>query len=224
MSTADIFLTMGKNIKEIRNNFLWDNSKEIYEDYIRKTFDSDPEIRARLEGYNEFERSARDRGILIPRREIKIDKLDFKFLKDINLDRIKNNRDTLKLLIYFPSGFNDFEGCQMPYLLDTIGSHLNSIWEFFVEVNPFTAEKYNLKGESIVYIENQDGKNIRARVKIFNGIMDNVIAAPIGLGRSGEFGLTKGIGDNPLKLMPKSFSEFVFPVFGFSEVRITNAK
>lgn len=223
MSTADIFLTLGKNIKEIQNNFLWNNSKEMYEDYVRKTFDSDPGIRARYEGHNEFEKSARSEGVLIPRREIKIDKLDFRFLKDINLDRIKSNRDTLKLIIYFPSGFNDFEGCQMPYLLDTIGSHLNSVWEFFVEVNPFTAEKYNLKGESIVYIENQDGKKIRARVKIFNGIMDNVIAAPAGLGRSSEFGLTKGIGDNPLKLIPKNFSEFVFPVFGFSEVRIINA-
>ncbi|MHC4413780.1 MAG: molybdopterin-containing oxidoreductase family protein [Planctomycetota bacterium] len=88
----------------------------------------------------------------------------------------------------------------VPWLIDACGSVMRQRWESWVEINPATAERLHIAEGDAVIVTSPRGK-IRAKAKLFEGIMPDVVAMPWGLGHEGGGRWSNGVGENPARLV-----------------------
>ena len=72
--------------------------------------------------------------------------------------------------------------------------------DFFVQMNSATASALGLFEGQAITLQNDQG-SCRARVHLFEGVMTNVVAAPLGFGHTNTDEYTEGKGDNVAKLL-----------------------
>jgi anaerobic selenocysteine-containing dehydrogenase len=86
-----------------------------------------------------------------------------------------------------------------PYLNKTLFDNQLKKDQSFVDINPETAEEYNLRQGDSVFIESQKGR-IQALVNIFEGAMPGIVFMPLGLGHSAydDFLRDKGVNPNDI--------------------------
>jgi anaerobic selenocysteine-containing dehydrogenase len=87
-----------------------------------------------------------------------------------------------------------------PYLNKTLFDDQLKKDQSFVDVNPDTAEGYNLKQGDSVFIESPKGR-IQALVNIFEGAMPGIVFMPLGLGHSAYDDFLRGKGANPNEIV-----------------------
>ena len=87
-----------------------------------------------------------------------------------------------------------------PWLSENMGPHLFERWETWVEINPHTAKELGISEKDWVWVESTFGK-IRARARLYQGAMPNVLNIPFGLGHASGGRWTKGLGANPYRLL-----------------------
>ena len=87
-----------------------------------------------------------------------------------------------------------------PYLNKTLFANQLRKDDSFVEINPETAEAYELKEGDKITITSEKG-SVEARVHLFNGAMPDVIFMPMGFGHTAFDDFTRGKGCNPNILM-----------------------
>lgn len=107
-----------------------------------------------------------------------------------------------------------------PFGLVTIREEELQGKEFFVQVNGATADKYGLFEGGRVTLTGPGGA-CKARVHISEGVMTNVVAIPMGFGRTAWDMFTKGKGDNAYKaLSMQEEPETGLTTFAMSMVKI----
>jgi anaerobic selenocysteine-containing dehydrogenase len=87
-----------------------------------------------------------------------------------------------------------------PYLSKTIFDHQLNKDESFVEINPKTAEKYDLKDGDRVIIKSPVGE-VRVRVSFFEGAMPGFVYIPLGFGHTAYDEFFKKKGVNPTDII-----------------------
>ncbi len=123
----------------------------------------------------------------------------------------------LELNPYFIPILSGLSHTNQAWLQDITGFHVYQNWHTWVEINPETAHKAGLKNGDSVWVESLQGK-ITAKVRIYNGVMPDVINLPVGLGHKSGGRWTKGIGENVLQLLPYEKELFT------GEVRFTRCR
>ena len=96
-----------------------------------------------------------------------------------------------------------------PYLYKTLFDNQLLKDDSFVEINPETARKYELKEGDKLTITSEKG-SVGARVHLFEGAMPDVVYMPMGFGHTAFDDFVRGKGCNPNSLM----GEFTDPLSG----------
>jgi anaerobic selenocysteine-containing dehydrogenase len=114
----------------------------------------------------------------------------------------------LDLHVQFPLAFFQAEGAQLPYLhgLNGIrGAKLGDGWETTVDLHPETARRLQIEDGSAVWVESDAGR-IQARARVCEGVREDTISMPVGLGHTAMGRYAKGVGSNPADIIPREFS------------------
>lgn len=88
----------------------------------------------------------------------------------------------------------------LPWLNDIAGAYMFEKWRTWVEIHPETAHRFGLTAHDRVEVRTPRGRLVLP-VKVFAGLMPDVIAVPFGLGHRSGGRWCKGIGDNPAVLV-----------------------
>ena len=95
-----------------------------------------------------------------------------------------------------------------PTMVETMGIVREIFWETWAEINPETAEKYQIIDGMIIQLDSPVGKiHVRARVRPI--IHPDVVYVPLGLGRDNVGRFTSNKGSDPRELMvsqPEKYS------------------
>lgn len=106
----------------------------------------------------------------------------------------------LRLYVYPLSVLAGLNDVNVPWLIDACGAYMGERWQSWVELNPATAARLRIAdGESVV-VTSPRGR-MRARVRLFEGLMPDVVAVPWGLGHEAGGRWSAGTGQNPAALV-----------------------
>lgn len=95
-------------------------------------------------------------------------------------------------------------GAEAPFLAQSLGQHLGENWETWVEIHPETAERFGVAEQQWVRVESSHG-SIRVRARLRAGLHPDVIAVPLGLGRTEGSRWSRNRGANPAELLSPEF-------------------
>ncbi|MBW2180586.1 MAG: molybdopterin-dependent oxidoreductase [Deltaproteobacteria bacterium] len=87
-----------------------------------------------------------------------------------------------------------------PFVIKTVEDTVLKGKDMFVDINPDTAKKYGLVEGSKVILKTPNGE-LKVRVHLFEGIFQNLVAAPRGLGHTGYDKYISGKGANVNELI-----------------------
>jgi anaerobic selenocysteine-containing dehydrogenase len=94
--------------------------------------------------------------------------------------------------------------------------------DMYVLVNGATAKNLGLKKDDAVKLASSSGE-CKARVRIFEGVMNDTVVAPLGLGHTAWDAFSRGKGDNVYKLLAAD-AEAETGISRFATVRVTVSK
>ncbi len=88
----------------------------------------------------------------------------------------------------------------LPWMQETPDVLSTAMWGSWVEINPNTAERLNIRQGDLVEVRSQHGK-IQAPALIFPGIAPDVLAMPVGQGHENFGRYASGRGANPVSIL-----------------------
>ncbi|MBI2069502.1 MAG: molybdopterin-dependent oxidoreductase [Elusimicrobia bacterium] len=106
----------------------------------------------------------------------------------------------LRLYIHVPMAYSFGEGAHLPYLHSLAGAHLGEQWETWVEIHPYTAKRLGIADKQEIWVESLAAK-IKARARLYEGIREDTVSVPFGLGHTALGRYARGIGSNPGELL-----------------------
>jgi len=106
----------------------------------------------------------------------------------------------LSLYVYALPNLVGVSSPNLPWLNDLAGAYMFEKWRTWVEVHPETAERLGLTGHDHVEVRTPNG-SLTLPVKLFSGLLPEVIAIPFGFGRKSGGRWCAGIGENPAVLV-----------------------
>ncbi len=110
-----------------------------------------------------------------------------------------------------------------PWLQAIVGSYVFERWETWVEMNPETAKRLGIADEDWVWVESPLGK-IKAKAKLYKGAMPEVVNIPFGEGHRSGGRWSKGIGEDPYRLLGDDLDPLTgYPISGSTRVKIYKA-
>lgn len=110
-----------------------------------------------------------------------------------------------------------------PWLQAIAGQHLFERWKTWAEINPETAKRMSISDGDRVWIESPWGK-IRVTARLYKGTMPDVVNIPFGQGHSSGGRWSKGLGENPYRLLGDDLDPMTgYPVHGATRVKIYKA-
>ena len=113
------------------------------------------------------------------------------------------------------------KGANSPLLQEMFGFYHKRHWDSWVEINPKLAQRLRLEDGDLVEVESQVGK-IRVAVKVYQGVMSEVINIPFGQGHTSYGRYARGIGVNPYSLVVENWDDISdLPALNDTMVRIT---
>ena len=107
----------------------------------------------------------------------------------------------LSLLAFPTVHYSDGSSANRPWMQETPDPMTTAIWATWVQVHPDTAARYGIASGTVVQVRTAYG-TLEAPVYISTQIAPDVVAVPIGQGRSGIGRYSNGVGSNPLSLLP----------------------
>jgi anaerobic selenocysteine-containing dehydrogenase len=110
-----------------------------------------------------------------------------------------------------------------PWLQASVGSYVFEKWETWVEINPETAKQYGIGDKDWVWIESPKGK-VKVRAKLYKGAMPDVVSIPFGEGHAAGGRWSKGLGENPCRLIDDDLDPLTgYPISKSTRVKIYKA-
>lgn len=111
----------------------------------------------------------------------------------------------------------------LPMMQEMFGYTMRQYWDSWVEINPITAVENGIKDGNWVWIESSVG-TIKARAKLFPGIMPTAIGIPFGLGHTSYGRYAKGFGVNPNSIIKNHYDLISgVPALNATKVKISLA-
>ena len=126
-------------------------------------------------------------------------------LLTINQDKVESDEGIL-LYTFLPLSFSFGTDTVVPYVNEILGFRVNTIFDSWCELSPELAKYLGIKENDIVEIEGF-GNRFKMKVKIIEGMSEDIIAIPLGFGHDAFGKYAQGTGKNPLKLMPLEFNK-----------------
>ncbi|GAB6060905.1 menaquinone reductase molybdopterin-binding-like subunit QrcB [Desulfonatronum parangueonense] len=110
-----------------------------------------------------------------------------------------------------------------PFLLPLLGEQEIQGNTFYVWMNSVTAKNYGFAAHDLVKLTGPTGE-ITARVRIFEGVGPNMVAAPLGFGHTAWDQFSRGKGENVYNVLTVRYEPGTdLPVWADSRVRIAKA-
>jgi len=106
----------------------------------------------------------------------------------------------LRLYVYPLPNLVSVSSPNLPWLNDIAGAYMFEKWRTWVELHPETAERLGLHDHELAEVRTTRGKVVLP-VKVFAGLMPDVLAIPFGFGRRYGGRWCAGIGENPADLV-----------------------
>lgn len=106
----------------------------------------------------------------------------------------------LRLYVYPLPNLVSVSSPNLPWLNDIAGAYMSEKWRTWVELHPETAERLGLHDHDDAEVQTPRGKMVLP-VKVFAGLMPDVLAIPFGFGRRSGGRWCVGIGENPADLI-----------------------
>ncbi len=106
----------------------------------------------------------------------------------------------LRLYVYPLPNLVSVSSPNLPWLNDIAGAYMFEKWRTWVELHPETAERLGLHDHDYAEVRTPRGKMVLP-VKVFTGLMPDVLAIPFGFGRRYGGRWCAGIGENPADLV-----------------------
>jgi anaerobic selenocysteine-containing dehydrogenase len=103
-------------------------------------------------------------------------------------------------LPYASLQFGDGSSAHLPWLQEMPDALTSAMWSSWVEINPKTAEKLELKQGDLADVTSSQG-TVRAPVMIFPGIAPDVVAMPVGQGHETFTRYASNRGANPIAIL-----------------------
>lgn len=126
---------------------------------------------------------------------------DETFLPHFEKPRIKpkNGEYPFVLLPYKTLAFGSGAGANLPWLQEIIGTHVNTKWNSWIEINPEDAKKNNIQDKDEVWVESSEGR-IKTIARIYPGTMPGHLNFPVGQGHTdyGRWANNKGANPNSI--------------------------
>lgn len=114
---------------------------------------------------------------------------------------LDNERDyPFHLKIFQPLAFAGLIHANQPFLQDISSFYAKQKWSSWIEINPKTAEKLDIREDDWVWVESTSLK-LKFRARLTPGAMPQVVNIPMGLGHKALGRWAKGIGEDPGRLM-----------------------
>ncbi|HWP84250.1 MAG TPA: 4Fe-4S dicluster domain-containing protein, partial [Terriglobia bacterium] len=105
------------------------------------------------------------------------------------------------LHVYPSSRYYDGRGANRPWLHEIPDPITNVVWDSWVEVHPELARKLGVVKGDLLRVESPAGQ-LEAPVYLYEGVRPDTIAIPLGLGHSSYGRYARGVGVNPVALLP----------------------
>jgi len=103
-------------------------------------------------------------------------------------------------LPYASQAFGDGSLAHLPWLQELPDVLTTAMWSSWVEINPRTAERWQIHQGDVVEITSQHG-SLRAPAIVSPGIAPDVVAMPVGQGHENFTRFATGRGANPLSIL-----------------------
>lgn len=121
-------------------------------------------------------------------------------------ERKGNKENGLYLYPFLPLSSSFGTDTVVPFVNEVLGFRVNTIYDSWCEISSKLAEKMGVKDGDVVEIEGPNG-TAKVKVKIIEGTSDEIVALPLGFGHEAFGKYAKGVGINPLKLVPLKFNK-----------------
>ena len=106
----------------------------------------------------------------------------------------------LDLYVYHLPSLVGVSSPNLPWLNDIAGAYMFEKWRTWLEIHPETAERLGITDHD--HVEVRTGRNkMILPVKLYTGLMPEVVAVPFGFGRKTGGRWCAGIGENPARLV-----------------------
>lgn len=106
----------------------------------------------------------------------------------------------LQLYVYYLPNLVSVSCPNLPWLNDIAGAYMFEKWRTWVEIHPETAAHHGLTEHDHVEVRTPAGM-LRLPVKLYSGVIPEVIAIPFGFGHQSGGRWCAGIGENPAELV-----------------------
>lgn len=106
----------------------------------------------------------------------------------------------LRLYVYALPSLVSVSSPNLPWLNDIAGAYMFEKWRTWVELHPETAERLDIHNHDTVEVRTPRGRLVLP-VRVYAGLMPDVIAIPFGFGRRAGGRWCTGIGENPAELV-----------------------
>jgi len=114
--------------------------------------------------------------------------------------RTERGEFPLDLYVYALPNLVAVSSANLPWLNDIAGAYMFQKWRTWVEIHPETAKRFGVAEGDKVEVRTSRGRLVLP-VKVYSGLMREVIAIPFGLGHATGGRWCAGIGDNPAQLV-----------------------
>ncbi len=114
--------------------------------------------------------------------------------------RARDKTYPLDLYVYSLPNLVAVSSPNLPWLNDISGAYMFEKWRAWVEIHPQTAERFEVTSHDHVEVRTPRSRLVLP-VKIYSGLMVDVIAIPFGFGHKSGGRWCKGIGENPAELV-----------------------
>lgn len=106
----------------------------------------------------------------------------------------------LHLLVY--RGIHNSNGdlANQPWQQETYDLHNQEMWSSWVEINPETARRHGVHDGDMVWVESPFGQ-LKVKAWLYEGIMPNTIAIPLGKGHTAGGRWSEKHGINPIRIL-----------------------
>jgi anaerobic selenocysteine-containing dehydrogenase len=125
----------------------------------------------------------------------------------------------LHLYLHCPLSFSFGDGAHLPYLHSLAGAHLGEEWESWVEIHSHTAKRMGIPDGEMVWVESENGK-IKAKARHYDGIREDTVSIPLGLGHTAMGRYAEGVGANPSEILKREIDMTGQPIWQSNRVRV----
>ncbi|HET7840516.1 MAG TPA: molybdopterin dinucleotide binding domain-containing protein, partial [Terriglobia bacterium] len=117
--------------------------------------------------------------------------------------------------------FYDGSLAHLPWLQEAPDVLTTAMWSTWIEINPQTAAKLNIRQADLVEVSSEHG-SLRAPAVLTPGIAPDVVAMPVGQGHENFTRYASGRGANPVSILgPKIVAETGSLAWAATRVKIS---